>query len=548
MQTTLDNQKQVDLSASQASQITSTIRSQMTEKATFLLAAELISRPDFPNRYALPKVYPPAFNNFGHQPLMDYELLLKVVWGVIENIKSAVTQRESDKSSWIAGSVITGIALFILGVVSGVTFLIAVAFIASIGIYNYGKGRIQKAIKKDVANVRAEAIKQLTSNNPDLGNYSVNGAVERELEKLGNGILGGDKTPVITIISDEQPFTGYGRLQAENLFICRPKDKNHNLTLSIDDLRKMVSKNITDKVLRLNIRETTFGEVVVVHGDSLCIDSKWLDEDKAPILWIDRNSLDNAHVIDSRASMRTYYAIQILFHQYMTAATFFVRLFQAGNSASCQIAVTTLGPPAIDEDYLHSKLRKHEIEEEEGEEKTDFSKATVRKDDIEAKAEAEAVNFLRLVRIYGRSSERFQSDLSPEEIKKLNISLEKDAKGDEYEKEYQKIIKQSAVWPGRYYKPSLNWRENNSLTFTTDFFGRSEAIASVRTLYDQISRTVLDTLDTQGFDISEYRDSEGNYFINADKIDQIVVGKKIHMSEHKESRGESPKSDVSGAQ
>ena len=72
-------------------------------------------------------------------------------------------------------------------------------------------------------------------------------------------------------------------------------------------------------------------------------------------------------------------------------------------------------------------------------------------------------------------------------------------------------------------------------------------MASVRNLYDQVSRAVLDTLDTLGFDITDYRDSEGKYSINADKIDQLVVGEKIHIEKAQDGKdGQTKKAGTSG--
>ncbi|NEO85100.1 MAG: hypothetical protein F6J87_12750 [Spirulina sp. SIO3F2] len=66
------------------------------------------------------------------------------------------------------------------------------------------------------------------------------------------------------------------------------------------------------------------------------------------------------------------------------------------------------------------------------------------------------------------------------------------------------------------------------MTFTSDFFGRPESIASVSILYSLISKAVIDSLEDLGFDVSDYKDKEGNYTINAEKIDQLIVGETIN--------------------
>ncbi|MBP8047973.1 MAG: hypothetical protein KAY64_04450, partial [Anaerolineales bacterium] len=52
---------------------------------------------------------------------------------------------------------------------------------------------------------------------------------------------------------------------------------------------------------------------------------------------------------------------------------------------------------------------------------------------------------------------------------------------------------------------------------------------SIKTLYQQISRTILDTFDSMGFDITDYRDREGKYSINAEKIDRLIIGEEIKI-------------------
>jgi hypothetical protein len=86
----------------------------------------------------------------------------------------------------------------------------------------------------------------------------------------------------------------------------------------------------------------------------------------------------------------------------------------------------------------------------------------------------------------------------------------------------------TTTWPGRL-TPLGNWREDYSLTFTNDFFGSTEALASIKTLYQQISSTILDTFDSMGFDITDYRDREGKYSINAEKIDRLIIGEEIKI-------------------
>ncbi|UCE04418.1 MAG: hypothetical protein JSW07_12375 [bacterium] len=95
-----------------------------------------------------------------------------------------------------------------------------------------------------------------------------------------------------------------------------------------------------------------------------------------------------------------------------------------------------------------------------------------------------------------------------------------------------KFKTKSILWPG-LYTTLPNWRESQSSTFTTDFFRKTEGIYSVKHIYDQISRAIIDGLDNLNFDVSEYRNQEGKYMINADKIDKLIVGERIYIDKSK---------------
>ncbi|MGH9837324.1 MAG: hypothetical protein ACREEM_00895 [Blastocatellia bacterium] len=78
MQNPLGYQEQNSMRSNLTSNLADQTRSRMTLMITYLLAAELIARQDFPQKYTLPKLYPPAFNNLGHQLLVDYQLLFTI--------------------------------------------------------------------------------------------------------------------------------------------------------------------------------------------------------------------------------------------------------------------------------------------------------------------------------------------------------------------------------------------------------------------------------------------------------------------------------------
>jgi hypothetical protein len=104
-----------------------------------------------------------------------------------------------------------------------------------------------------------------------------------------------------------------------------------------------------------------------------------------------------------------------------------------------------------------------------------------------------------------------------------------DSKAQSHEnRQVERIAKNSLFWSG-VHTQLVNFREVYSMTFTTDFFGNTESRAVVKTLYDRICRSALCRLKEIGFDISDYQDESGRFSINADSIEQLVVGEQVYM-------------------
>ena len=78
-----------DWSNSSTNSIYDEAAKKMTQTTTYHLAATLIMDKNFPNRDDLPPVIPTHFNNFGHQLFLDYSLLLKIIWQVIDDIQQS---------------------------------------------------------------------------------------------------------------------------------------------------------------------------------------------------------------------------------------------------------------------------------------------------------------------------------------------------------------------------------------------------------------------------------------------------------------------------
>jgi hypothetical protein len=499
-----------------------TLREQITSLATRYLAGTIIAAPDFPTRWRMPKLLPPPFSNFGHQVLFDYQMLATMVWHVATQIRAVARDKHGTWWRWNGGIILMPLIMGIaLALTAGAPLEIGLLFVAAAVPFVFvARTCIQWGLKRQIADIRADALERLIRDP-----LAVSVCMPEVPEGLiGNGELGTERVPVVTVMQDSHPFSGYGRLQAESLFVCRPKDSPPG-RCSMAELEQRVEKRILDKVREVGLPETTFGTVAVLHGESLGMDSPWLDESKAPRLWLERDRLSEIHEIDARASVRVYFTTQIVFPQHMTAATFFVRLFPTGNGAAFQIAVATIGPPTAGLEYLTMRLLKHQSESNiEGSADTALP--------THEPMEREGLAYLDFVEHVSEHVSPFQGPPDSRWFEDIDVDKEL-YRGAAYARRFDKVVARSVMWPGHYLGRFANFREANSLTFPVDFFGRPEAIASVRTVYDQLARAILDTLDENGFDISDYRDSEGRYAIHAEKIDQLIVGERIHMDASK---------------
>ena len=508
------------------------VRKQLTDTITYFVAATIISDKQFPRKGYLPRPSAPPLRSQGHYVLLDYRLLVRIIWQVIDEIKMSakkIYKRIPIRSIVMGG--IVAVILFIFSVanqaeISGALFLALIG--GAIGVFLSLQNARFKLLLKEVAAIRAKVIKKLIAGDwsPVQSGEMVE-KIEKELGKIeiGDGVLGGDQIPILVISRDQHPFPGYGHLQAENVFVCRPQ-KTTSVNSTPDDGFETIQNNIVSAVSKFPVGDMSCGDILVVHGGSLPIDSVWLNENKSPKLWLDRRVLEKFSTIDERVSVRRFFAVQTLFSEYGTVATFFIRPFMAGNSLCCQVAFSTIGPLINGVEYFQKKLLKYEQEEKNG-----FNiKPPVQK--RKNKDVSPSTKLIQDVRRLAELGDDFQSRLiNYQEIKELDPLYEEDDK--EYKKEFKQLVEKSTVWLGQLII-TPNWRETYSMTFTNDFFGKTEELASVRTLYDQISRTILDTFELLGYDISDYRDDEGNYSIHAEKIEQLVVGEKIQIADKKE--------------
>jgi hypothetical protein len=389
------------------------------------------------------------------------------------------------------------------------------------GIKVHGNNRAHK----EVARVRATALESLLANNFSEGPRIFTIASKH----VGDGALGGDRVPVLTAASKSTMFPGFGRLQAESLFVCGPKDADTQSDPV--DLSRIVMSNACSEVAAQSEITVRNGEVVVVHRDSIWRDSTWLNEERAPKLWLPRADLPIAHLLDPNASVRVFYAIQAVIPRYAAVATFFLRVFPVGRGVAFQVAAVTLGPPITSKADLLYLLFKYRQESKEKTAATTGKFATpamsILPSETHAMAKLQRADRVRLM------SRAFQNEFDLQELASLDPQSELE-RGGEYSILFQRVVDESATWPG-IFEPPRHLREAHSYDLPKDFFGRPEVIALVHLTYERVIQAALKAIDEGGFDISRYRDDQGRFLIQAGNIDQLIVGERVSMHDNQQA-------------
>ncbi len=513
----------------------------LIKENTFFLAANIIAQPDFPTEEDIPKSTPFPFTNFGHQPLFDHSLLQTEIWNTIREIQNTLEPWKNEKSYILPYmvSVIISFALLFsfsyffrdtsLSVISWILSLFLGIMIANSVSKNTISKRKKKLIEK-VSNIKAEVLNgYLSGVGGKFSKHNNEEEIKEKIKNFGSGKFSADIIPVLTIMNNSDPFPGFGRMQLENTFVCRAEKDMESLEHTENDITQKVFDDVEDSIERLKIGDIYTGKIITIHGDSLTINSKWLDEEKTPILWVPKKDLDQfLQDKEDESSSRLYNAIQIVFPRYRSAATFFFRIFLAGNAASCHLAVSTIGPPIFDKKDIRKALMRYEQEKNKND--NQFESTNTHQ-------EIKTANRLKIIRsLYNLSklnNSFVNQNLDIDTILEIKDKELTDSQLKDYEKEFEKIIKNSTLWPGNIGLNNGNFRDANSYSLSIDFYERPELLSSIRTIYDQLSRSILDSFKSLGFNISAYKDSEGNYSINAEKIDELIIGEKIHIEESK---------------
>ena len=492
----------------------------MRHAITCRAAAAEIAKPEFPD-IELPRVAPLPYCNLGHLVLFDYDLFARAVWGTVFDLKAHVVSWRTTAGERDARATIAAIITFFIIVAAAACTLsggvlaagLIIGTLVAVGVkagmqFQGNIGAFNESARK----IRTAAIEKLLEGNTE--GMTEHAELKSRWIEWGTGSLGGSAAPVLTA-SDQRPFPGFGRVQVDQLFVT--PEAADRAELSDEEIRDIIHTKVLHAAMTAGFPNIIVGPVVVLHGASLRNNSPWLSGASGPLLWLDINEINHVADRDPIASVRDYLAVQILFPDHETSATFFLRTFKAGNAASVEIHLTTLGPLESDDRHTLQRMMRLRTTTE-----ADYNAFKV----MRKTAYANLLRGLGLIIIGGEDwiSEERISKVALDRLTPFDLN-----EATELRAEADNLNERLVGWPGNWAGIS-NWREQHSKTLTSDYFGATECRAALRALYERVAAAALDALHEHGFDISKYRDRDGKWQVHADKIDSIVIGERIVMN------------------
>ncbi len=518
------------------------IKIQMSYRATDIIAGALIADKNFPQQNTLPRFIPLPFNNFGHFYLFDHARFLTIIYDTLLGFKKI--GKEYKDPVWPLFLSI-GIPILLMSIVLSFSpdpeyifycLIIAVGF--GFGLYLSLKPN-EKKFNEKIAEYKANVIADLHNGEwEENSELQIPEHLEYFFSLIGQASCDEELCPVIIAFDDRHPFPGYGKLLLDNQFVCAPKNIEITRQKKDADLFFAVTAKLEESLSESDISNIGFGKVIVLNSGSISIDSIWLDENKIPYLNKQTSEVESLYDTDSSASKRIYFVVEVLFPKYDSAACFFVRSYKAGNSAGFHIAITTIGPPEKGEQYLKDRIMRHNMEVNEAD--TVFKKEVI---SVTSNSTISIDTELSKILSLNKFTEKFQVPIERDNLEKID-PLEEDKDDEKITQRISEIVNNDTTWPGQYYFYQNNIRERKSLKLGGDFFGYPELIGSITSAYSQIVDRMLSIMESQGFDVSNYKDKEGKLTINAEKIEQVIVGELVNLKSNEEDKNAGKKSDI----
>jgi hypothetical protein len=498
----------------------------MIDETTRLLAAGILADKRFPNVDLLPRIAPLPYRHPGHWVLVDYRQLVLILWGAALAIRKQARQCYVAEIVATLGALAIGDATFglvqsaaIFGVVQSTETVTSLGVALVVGALSFWI--FKPKMEKRAAAVRAEHLDSLLRREQPPSDLQLAKKLGAAIWTYGDGQLDRHLIPVLFARDESRRFPGYGDLIHVHMFVCRPNDDAPN-KMTRWKLTRVVEDELGRVASGLRFAEVTIGRVVVVDGRAVARDSPWLDESGRPRLDYPRaDGLKKVEALDPLVSTRVYSAIEVLLPEHLTSITFFVRAFMVGSSAACELCVCILGPPRWTWRFVRERLHKHRVEQSWSQR----VRAALAEVILKSGRQSSLGERMATVRKWTvQNEEPFSVPQSASALRKLDPFDPKEAK--EVAEEIERLQERTSLWAGRYLAET-NWREVNSSEMTGDIFGKYECHAAVKALYVGLSRAILNTLDRNGFDVTDYKDDHGRLHINAENIEQLVVGERI---------------------
>ena len=424
-------------------------KSRLTRRNTDVIAAEYIATKKFPTRSNLPRFEALPFNNFGHFHLFDHKRFLCIIYHTIEAFIKIEDDPKHNKKKNQGVWLTSGISfLLLLGIVfyseKKVEAFVFVALftmgIAAVAFLIFDGIRL-KSINREISRFKYQVLEELISDQWTLAeDFVIQEKLNRSLKLSGEGLANREEIPVLVVFDDLHPFPGFGKLQLDNSFICPPKkDKATNFKPT-----SFFAEAIKSSISNSGLDYIGFGEVIVLDSGSISVDSDWLDDRKIPKLTVSKEV--DINEVDKSTSARKYFVIEVLFPKYSSVATFFMRIYNSGNSIGVHLALTTIGPPIQGLEYVQNRLTKYKEEQSEYDSYFKFDSGI---------HQAAYDNYLVSIKDQVLLQDDFHQNNTPkasDPLSRSNIDYHRRNKISE-------IIKLESRWPGRYYYFAYNVHE-----------------------------------------------------------------------------------------
>jgi hypothetical protein len=485
----------------------------LTTRTTLSLAAGLIAEPGFPTRKQLPPVAPVHSLSAGHQVLLDYTLMAQIVWGTALRLQAM-------RKSWASSRLLGTLAGF-LGAATACFLALAadspvpatLCALLVLGLVLGIRARGTTKLDDKARSFRLEVLSKLRVGLVPDGIPVPSLQTGHRQISWGNGVLGRGHSPVL-LASPLGQFPGFGRSKARMTLVCRPLEENR---VSTEQLANEVGKRVLENARYTQAGPVACGPLVVIDSDSIRASSRWLDENGTPRLWTEATERA-VYAVDPHASVRQYFAVQVLFPEHQTCATFFVRVWLAGRAACGEVVLCTLGPPATSDHELWMRL-------------VQLSRG-YREDLVE--------KLTKLLSFGAKSTD--DKPVVPLNADRLSVRFDLGNLDpfDQTERSAQhRWSSYTADGLGQHVYWALpNWRAQHSREMCDDYFGSVECAAGLRYLYEQVNRGILEAFETVGFDVSAYRDDKGKLEIHAEQIDRLIVGERVVITKEEAVKNE----------